>query len=303
MEKVTIEAFTVIGISVRTTNENGQSAKDIGGLWNKFMTEGILNKIPNKIDDTVYSIYTAYEGDHTKPYTTILGCKVENVDTIPNGMVAKTFKGGNYTKFVSKGDLTKGVVYETWLKIWNSDLDRTYTADFEDYGNKGDASKLPDLRGDAPAFVYAISNKEVQQPAIALAFQLSDALINKTTFSYHPDQSHVQTILAATNSDTLCQIRAAGWRYSAGRAAGAFFLALLTGSMANTSDGGALGVICSDKTGKVLWQDYRPIDNDPMDANMEHIVATLKYFPNINTPLPKTCVADKKKKEVFRCET
>ncbi len=174
---------------------------------------------------------------------------------------------------------------------------------FEDYGNKGDASKLPDLRGDAPAFVYAISNKEVQQPAIALAFQLSDALINKTTFSYHPDQSHVQTILAATNSDTLCQIRAAGWRYSAGRAAGAFFLALLTGSMANTSDGGALGVICSDKTGKVLWQDYRPIDNDPMDANMEHIVATLKYFPNINTPLPKTCVADKKKKEVFRCET
>jgi len=136
MDKVTIKEFTVIGISVRTTNENGQSAKDIGALWNKFMSEGISDKIPNKIDSTIYSIYTEYESDHTKSYTTILGCKVENADTIPNGMIAKTFKGGNYAKFVSKGDLTKGVVYEEWSKIWNTDLDRLYSADFEVYGEK-----------------------------------------------------------------------------------------------------------------------------------------------------------------------
>lgn len=136
MDKVTIKEFTVIGISVRTTNENGQSAKDIGDLWNKFMTEGISDKIPNKIDGTIYSIYAEYESDHTKPYTTILGCKVANADTIPNGMITKTFKGGNYTKFVSKGDLTKGVVYEEWSKIWNTNLDRLYSADFEVYGEK-----------------------------------------------------------------------------------------------------------------------------------------------------------------------
>lgn len=136
MDKVTIKEFTVIGISVRTTNENGQSAKDIGELWNKFMAEGISDKIPNKIDGTIYSIYTEYESDHTKPYTTILGCKVGNLGTIPNGMVVKTFKGGNCTKFVSKGDLTKGAVYETWSKIWNTDLNRTYSADFEVYGEK-----------------------------------------------------------------------------------------------------------------------------------------------------------------------
>lgn len=136
MDKVTIKAFKVIGISVRTTNENGQSAKDIGELWNKFMTEGILDKIPNRIDNTIYSIYTEYESDHTKPYTTILGCKVENTDTVPNGMITKTFNGGTYTKFVTKGDLTKGAVYEEWSKIWNSDLQREYTADFEVYGEK-----------------------------------------------------------------------------------------------------------------------------------------------------------------------
>ncbi len=140
MDKVKIKSFSVIGISVRTTNENGQAAKDIGELWNTFMTEGILKKIPNKIDITIYSIYTEYESDYTKPYTTILGCKVENIDTIPNGMIAKTFSGGNYTKFVAKGDLTKGVVYEEWSKIWNTELDRAYTADFEVYGEKAQDS-------------------------------------------------------------------------------------------------------------------------------------------------------------------
>ncbi len=136
MDKATIKAFKVIGISVRTTNENGQSAKDIGELWNKFMSEGILDQIPNKIDNTIYSIYTEYESDHTKPYTTILGCKVSTIDTVPNRMTANTFNGGNYRKFVAKGDLTKGSVYEEWSKIWNTDLEREYTADFEVYGEK-----------------------------------------------------------------------------------------------------------------------------------------------------------------------
>jgi len=134
MNKETIKAFSVIGITVRTTNENGQTATDIGGLWNTFMTQGIMEKIPNKVDNSIYSIYTEYESDHTKPYTTILGCKVSSTEDVPEGMVAMSFEEGNYTQFVSKGDLTKGVVYEEWLKIWETDLDRTYTQDFEVYG-------------------------------------------------------------------------------------------------------------------------------------------------------------------------
>ena len=136
MGKVNIKDFKVIGISVRTTNENGQSTKDIGELWNKFITEGILDKIPNKLDNTIYSIYTEYEGDYTKPYTSILGCKVSTFDTVPNGMITKTINGGNYTKFISKGDLTKGSVFVEWSKIWEMDLDRKYTSDFEVYGEK-----------------------------------------------------------------------------------------------------------------------------------------------------------------------
>ena len=136
MKKVTIAPFKVIGIAVRTTNQNGQSAKDIGQLWNKFMTEGIADQIPNKVDASVFSIYTNYEGDHTQPYDTILGCKVDSLDNIPEGFIGQAFEGGTYEKFVSKGDLTQGVVFGTWNEIWNSDLERAYTADFELYGER-----------------------------------------------------------------------------------------------------------------------------------------------------------------------
>ena len=136
MDKQKVEQFNVIGISVKTTNENGQAAQDIPALWNNFMTNGMLEKIPNKLDSSIYCIYTAYEKDHTKPYTTILGCRVSGLEIIPEGMVGKAVEAADYTKFVAKGNILQGMVFNEWVKIWNSDLDRTYTADFEVYGEK-----------------------------------------------------------------------------------------------------------------------------------------------------------------------
>ncbi|WP_428230804.1 GyrI-like domain-containing protein [Flavobacterium sp.] len=131
-----IQKFDVIGISVRTTNENGQSGEDIPALWKKFITEEIQQKIPGKISEDIFSIYTDYEKDHTKPYTTILGCKVESLDFIPENMVGKTIESADYEELIAKGNLAEGIVYNKWLEIWNSDLDRSFTADFEVYGAK-----------------------------------------------------------------------------------------------------------------------------------------------------------------------
>ena len=109
MQNVEIKPFNLVGIAVRTTNEKGQAAKEIAELWGKFMSEGLLTKIPNKVDATIYSLYTDYEGDHTQPYTAILGCKVENLDNIPVGMVGKSFEGGQYVKATAKGDLNQRI--------------------------------------------------------------------------------------------------------------------------------------------------------------------------------------------------
>lgn len=131
-----IESFYIIGISVRTTNQNGQSSQDIVKLWQQFFSEDVLDKIPNKLDSTIYSAYTDYEGDYMMPYTTILGCKVANLNEVPKGMVGRKISGGKFANFTAKGDLNQGVVFSEWSKIWNMKLDRKYSADFEVYGKK-----------------------------------------------------------------------------------------------------------------------------------------------------------------------
>lgn len=141
MEEKFLDAFEIIGISVRTTNESNQAMTDIGGLWEKFMSENIIEKIPNKLSTELHSIYTEYESDYRGAYTTVLGCKVEKGVNPPEGLVKIAIPSGKYAEFTAKGDVTKGAVYETWNMIWNSDLDRKYTADFEIYGEKAQNPK------------------------------------------------------------------------------------------------------------------------------------------------------------------
>ncbi|WP_010521822.1 effector binding domain-containing protein [Aquimarina agarivorans] len=141
MKKVKITPFKIIGISVKTTNENSQAAKDIPALWDRFVKENFINRIPNKINDTVYAVYTNYQSDHTKPYTTLLGCKVAHLDVIPNGMEGMFIEGGNYKQIVAKGDLTQNLVINEWIKIWQSDLNRAYSVDFEVYNEKSKDTK------------------------------------------------------------------------------------------------------------------------------------------------------------------
>lgn len=140
-----LASFIIIGISVRTTNENGQMAIDIPALWSRFLQEGIAEKIPDKTSGEIYCIYTDYEKDHTKPYTTILGCRVAGPDNLPDGMVSKTIPEGVYTKQVARGDIMAGAVFNEWQKIWNTDLPRNFIADFEIYGERsqlGDKSEV-----------------------------------------------------------------------------------------------------------------------------------------------------------------
>lgn len=131
-----MQKIYIVGISVRTSNNNGEATRDIPALWGRFMGEGILNQIPNKIDETIYSLYTDYEKDHTAPYTTILGCAVSSLDKIPDGMVGKVIEITNYQQFTAKGNISEGIVFNEWVKIWNTDLNRAYTTDFEVYGTK-----------------------------------------------------------------------------------------------------------------------------------------------------------------------
>lgn len=138
MNNQIIQEFKIIGISIRTTNENGQSAKDIEAIWGKFWGEKIQEQIPNKVNDNIYAVYTDYETDFNGAYTTIIGLPVSTLKNIPKGFVGITIEKAEYQKFISKGKMPEAVV-DTWIKIWgNNDLNqnRTYKSDFTIHGEK-----------------------------------------------------------------------------------------------------------------------------------------------------------------------
>jgi len=133
--KVHLKGFFLEGISVRTTNQNGQSAKDIGKLWGRFMDDNVLMQIEDRITDEIYCVYTDYEGDHTGFYTAVLGCKVSSLDNIPEGLISLIVPAADYVKYVAKGRLPDCVA-EAWQNVWGSDLNRKYIADFDVWGAK-----------------------------------------------------------------------------------------------------------------------------------------------------------------------
>lgn len=138
--------FQLIGLSIVTSNMDGKAASDIGALWGRFISENLLEKIPNQADPDILCVYTDYEKDHTGKYTCILGLKVNSLDTIPEGLVGRSFTGGKFQPFLAAGELPQAVV-STWQEIWDQDqkLNRSYTYDYEVYderSRKGDESEV-----------------------------------------------------------------------------------------------------------------------------------------------------------------
>ena len=138
--------FKLIGISVRTTNQNNKVQEDLGKLWGQFSSENINEEIPNKISNEILAIYTDYQSNDTEDYTTIIGVPVSTLTEIPNGMIGQEFQPENFKKFIAKGEIPKAVD-DTWINIWEQDknLNRKYTYDFELYGancNKGTDSEV-----------------------------------------------------------------------------------------------------------------------------------------------------------------
>ena len=132
IEKSHQNQFFLIGISVRTTNQNAQSAQDIGGLWTRFTTENLGQQIPGKLSDDTYCVYTDYESDYTGAYTAVLGCRVASLDNIPEGFTGIIVPDGDYKVYYLEGQFPANIG-AAWQHIWASDIDRKYASDYDWY--------------------------------------------------------------------------------------------------------------------------------------------------------------------------
>ena len=125
----------VIGIECRTSNDSHAGPQDIPRLWQKFYADDVLSKIPNKASEEVIALYCDYEGDHTQPYTCVIGCTVTSIEKIPSGMVGKVIPASTFAVFQAVGDFPKSLI-DTWGNIWHSNLKRSYVGDYEVYGQR-----------------------------------------------------------------------------------------------------------------------------------------------------------------------
>lgn len=122
-------AFTLIGISARVSNS---APEKIGALWARFMSEGVLAKIPNRVNDDVYSLYSEYESDQNGPYSVLIGAAVTSAAEVPDGMTAQSVPAATYAVIPVRG-LLPGAVVATWINVWQTPLARTFSADFDLY--------------------------------------------------------------------------------------------------------------------------------------------------------------------------
>jgi predicted transcriptional regulator YdeE len=135
--------FSVIGIQVRTSNAKEMTGGDaIPRQWDKFFKEGIADKIPNKVDSTIYAVYTGYASDRDGEYDFVIGMKVSRLSSVPPGMVARKVPKGKYAVVASAKGPVSQVVPQAWQQVYRLDDTkqlggaRAYKADFELYDQR-----------------------------------------------------------------------------------------------------------------------------------------------------------------------
>lgn len=110
----------VVGIELRTTNDNGQSFKDIPPFWGKFMAEDIASKVQHKVNNNIYVVYTHFEHEglnNTGMYSTFIGCAVEANAVDQAGLLHIEVPAGEYRHFAVPENNPENVG-PVWLDIW-----------------------------------------------------------------------------------------------------------------------------------------------------------------------------------------
>ncbi len=130
---ITRKPMTLMGVSLRTCNANGQSMQDLPPFWEKFYSESIMDLIPNKASPDIIGLYTDYEKGFMDPYSLVIGCEVEKTEDVPSGFVIKEIPEETYAVFTAKGDFPNSLI-DTWHAIWASDLPFAFSNNFEVYG-------------------------------------------------------------------------------------------------------------------------------------------------------------------------
>lgn len=126
-EIVTLAEKIVVGVSATMGNSDPNMGKTIGGLWEKLYQGGVNAAIKNKVNKYAIGLYSDYAGDS---YCVTAGNQVSKAEN-PE-LAVKIIPAGRYAKFSIHGHMERAVG-EAWGQIWQTELPRSFTGDFEEY--------------------------------------------------------------------------------------------------------------------------------------------------------------------------
>ncbi|RDB63970.1 AraC family transcriptional regulator [Gordonibacter sp. 28C] len=134
-EIVELPARTVVGPTVRASNNSPEEGAVIGQLWQRFMGEGMDRSIPGTRVEPYgcFALYYGYDmGDMS--YELLVGCETDAA--APEGMRSQDIAAGRYAKFAIRGGDCVASVQKIWEDIWADEeltAQRAFTVDFEAY--------------------------------------------------------------------------------------------------------------------------------------------------------------------------
>ena len=134
-EIVELPSRTIVGPTVRASNNSPEEGAVIGQLWQRFMGEGMDRSIPETRVEPYgcFGLYFDYDMSDMS-YALLIGC--ETSADAPEGMKSQTIEAGRYAKFAIRGGDCVNSVQEVWSAIWADEeltAQRAFTVDFEAY--------------------------------------------------------------------------------------------------------------------------------------------------------------------------
>ncbi len=141
------DALHVIGIELRTTNR--EAAQTIPPFWQRFAGEGLPARLPERLSDDVYAVYTHFEHaglNNDGCYSLVIGLAMPASAGTPPGLVRATIPAGPEAVFSVEAGRPDRVA-EGWQVVWQrADLPKTFIADHERYQADGGISIHVGLR-------------------------------------------------------------------------------------------------------------------------------------------------------------
>jgi predicted transcriptional regulator YdeE len=133
------KAFTIVGIDMRTTNQNAEAMHKIPSFWQRFYHDNVIKRVPSAIHpETVYAVYSDY--DEQGYYSMLIGVEADAHEPLPSGLVATTIPSSKYVMMTAKGPIPY-TVPAAWEYVWSHDFPHTraFRADFEVYDQRSKA--------------------------------------------------------------------------------------------------------------------------------------------------------------------